>query len=310
MKIGIPRAMLYYFYKDLWLNFFKNLGVETVLSPPSNKEIVKKGIANSIDEGCYSSKVFVGHVEYLLDKCDMIFVPRIENCALREEYCTKVFGLYDLIRNTFPHAKLLNANVNYIFLKREKNAFMDIGDKLGFTPEQTEKAYIDANTTAVQLKEAAVEKQDELLKSDKLKVLIVSHSYNTHDAAIGLDVVKYFEKNDIVVIHADVINEKKAFAKSREIYRRMYWKVSGTLLGGIETYKDAVDGIVLISTFPCMPDSIMNELIVRTVKDKPILSLMIDELDATAGLVTRLESFTDILNARRKRDGRKNCSAS
>jgi len=295
--------MLYYFYKDLWTHFFKNLGVDVVLSPPSNKDIVKRGVANSIDEGCYSSKIFVGHVHYLLDKCDMIFLPRVENCGLREDYCTKVFGLYDLIRNIFPDVKLLHSNTNYLFLKREKEAFLEIGRQLGCTPERTEKAYLDASASAAQAKKDAIQKQNELLKSDRLKVLIVSHSYNTFDAAIGLDVVNFFEKNDIAVLHADVINEKEAYAKAREIYRRIYWKVSGTLLGGIDAYKNDVDGIVLISTFPCMPDSIVNELIIRTVKDKPILSLMIDELDATAGLVTRLESFTDILLARRKKHG-------
>lgn len=309
MTIGIPRALLYYFYKDLWVEFFKNLGVKTVLSPQSNKGIVKRGIANSIDEGCYSSKIFIGHVEYLLDKCDMIFVPRVENHAPREEYCTRLFGVYDLVRNTFPQAKLLHANVNYVFRKREKDAFMEVGNKLGFTAEQTEKAYIDALEKSNKAKEAAIQKQNELLESDKIKVLIVSHCYNTWDAAVGLEVVKYFEKNGIALIYADTINEKEAFSKARDRYKRIYWKVSGNLVGGVETYKDAVDGIVLISTFPCMPDSIVNELIIRTVKDKPILSLVVDELDATAGLMTRLESFTDILVSRRKKSGKNSSNA-
>ncbi|MCL2571249.1 MAG: acyl-CoA dehydratase activase-related protein [Defluviitaleaceae bacterium] len=300
MKIGIPRALQYFFYEDLWLNFFKNIGIETIVSPTTNKEIVKKGVANSIDEACFSSKIFIGHVEYLLDKCDMIFVPRIENSAVREEYCTRIFGLYDLVRNTFPDAKILNAEVNYLYRKRESNAFVKIGEALGKTKEESLEAYQNASSTAESIKAAKILKQEELLKGDGIKILIFSHAYNTYDACIGKEITDYFNKNDIKIAYADLVDEKEAQALTKEAYgKRVYWKVSAQLIGGIEKYRDSVDGIVLISTFPCGPDSIFNELLIRMIKDKPILSLVIDELDASAGIQTRLESFTDIIMARR-----------
>mgnify|MGYP000845206889 FL=1 len=37
MKIGIPRALLYYRYHVLWNAFFQELGIETVISPHTNK---------------------------------------------------------------------------------------------------------------------------------------------------------------------------------------------------------------------------------------------------------------------------------
>ena len=300
MKIGIPRALLYYFYEDLWLNFFKNLQIETIVSPETNKAIIKKGVGNSIDEACFSSKIFIGHVEYLLDKCDMIFVPRIENSAIREEYCTRIFGLYDLVKNTFPSAKVLNADVNYMYRKREATAFLEIGKILGKSEEETSKAYKDALATANEIKEAKILKQEELLKSDNPKVLIFSHAYNSFDACIGKEVSDFFKENNIDVAYADLINEKEAKLKTKESYgNRIYWKVSSTLMGGVEKYRDCVDGIILISTFPCGPDSLFNELMIRIIKDKPILSLVIDEQDGSAGILTRLESFTDIIMAKR-----------
>ena len=39
----------------------------------------------------------------------------------------------------------------------------------------------------------------------------------------------------------------------------------------------------------------VNDLVIRKIKNKPILNLVIDEQDASAGLYTRLESFVDIL---------------
>jgi len=300
MKIGIPRALQYYFYEDLWLNFFKNLGFETVVSPETNKEIVKMGVQHSIDEACFSSKIFIGHVEYLLDKCDIIFVPRIENSAIREEYCTRIFGLYDLVKNTFPNAQLLHAEVNYLYRKKESNAFLEIGAALGKSKEDSLDAYKKALFTAEEVKETKILQQEELLNRDGAKVLIFSHAYNTYDAYIGKEIIDFFAANHISVVYADLINEKEAQILTKSSYgKRVYWKVSAQLIGGIEKYKDCVDGIILISTFPCGPDSIFNELLIRLIKDKPILSLVIDEHDAGAGIQTRLESFIDIIMANR-----------
>ena len=301
MIIGIPRALLYYIYEDLWLNFFKNLDIETILSPETNKAIIKMGINHSIDEGCYSSKIFIGHVEYLLDKCDMIFVPRIENAAIREEYCARLFGVYDLIKNTFPQATLLNADVNYLYRKKESDAFIAIGAALGRDKDASLEAYNQALATANRIRDEKTLQQDELLKSDAPKVLIVAHAYNTFDATIGKDIVDFFEENQFKVAYTNFVDGKAARIEARKAYgTRIYWRLSAEMIGGIEIYKDRVDGIVLISTFPCGPDSIFNELAIRTIKDKPILSLVIDEQDAGAGLQTRLESFSDIIMAKRK----------
>lgn len=301
MRVGIPRALLYHFYDDLWLNFFKNLQIETIVSPVTNKEIIKKGAKYSIDEACFSSKIFIGHVEYLLDKCDMIFVPRIENTGMREEYCTRIFGLYDLAKNTFPNAKLLNADVNYLYRKRESNAFIEIGAVLGKSKEESSEAYQAASLTAAKIKEEKILRQEELLKSDGPKILIFSHAYNSFDACIGKEVADFFARNNVKIIYADLIDSKEASAKTKEIYgHRVYWRTSLDLMGGLQKYKNQTDGIVLISTFPCGPDSLFNELLIRTIKDKPILSLVIDEQDASAGIITRLESFTDIIMAKRK----------
>jgi len=301
MVIGIPRALLYYTYSDLWLNFFKNLDVEVIVSPETNKEIAKAGISNSIDEACYSSKIFIGHVQYLLDKCDMIFIPRIENSGIREEYCTRIFGLYDLAINTFPGIKVLNAEVNYLFRQKEIDAFTEIGEALGKSEEESIDAYKHAAKLAEKIKEEKIFQQEKMIEeTDGLKVLMVAHNYNSFDAVIGQDIIRYFDDSNIKVAHADYISMREAKLQAKKAYSsRINWRVSAEMVGGIQKYRDQVDGLVLISTFPCGPDSLFSELLIRTVHDKPILSLVLDEHDAGAGIATRLESFTDIIVAKR-----------
>ena len=66
-------------------------------------------------------------------------------------------------------------------------------------------------------------------------------------------------------------------------------------MASVNYYKDKVDGIILISSFPCGPDSLSNELIIRKVKNIPIISLVFEDLNSETGIITRLESFIDII---------------
>ena len=73
------------------------------------------------------------------------------------------------------------------------------------------------------------------------------------------------------------------------------WEFSRELVGSAFIYRDKIDGIILLSAFPCGPDSMVNEMIIRRFSGKPILNMVLDDQDGTAGVETRLESFIDIL---------------
>ena len=61
MKIGIPRGMFYYYYGNIWINFFKELDIDIVVSPKTNKEIMEMGGKYATDEMCLSLKNYIGH---------------------------------------------------------------------------------------------------------------------------------------------------------------------------------------------------------------------------------------------------------
>ena len=60
-----------------------------------------------------------------------------------------------------------------------------------------------------------------------------------------------------------------------------------------------VDGIIFLTTFPCGPDSLVNELMIRKIKELPVTNILIDELNVQTGIETRIESFIDIIKERR-----------
>lgn len=88
--IGIPRAMLYYRYGKMWETFFNALDCEVIVSPETDKKILEEGSLYSVDETCLSSKIFLGHVKWLIGKCDRIFIPRISNFGRDKVFCTEV----------------------------------------------------------------------------------------------------------------------------------------------------------------------------------------------------------------------------
>ena len=96
MKIGIPRALLYFKNEKFWTTFFDEIGADYIISPETNREILTRGENLSIDETCLPTKLLIGHVDWLIDKCDYVFVPRV---AFWRGYsmCTKFLAQTDLV---------------------------------------------------------------------------------------------------------------------------------------------------------------------------------------------------------------------
>ena len=85
---------------------------------------------------------------------------------------------------------------------------------------------------------------------------------------------------------------RKACAKFSPTCR---WIVSEEIVGGVLHWKEKADGIILVSAFPCGPDSMTNELLIRRIKGIPVLPLVLDTQSGMAGIETRIESFLDII---------------
>jgi predicted nucleotide-binding protein (sugar kinase/HSP70/actin superfamily) len=298
VKIGIPKAFLYYKYQIMWRSFFEELGFEVVVSPNTNKNILDVGINYSIDESCTSAKVYMGHVEWLINKCDFIFVPRVVSFADGDATCTKFYGIYDIVRATFPEAKFINYNIDYDEKQTEEMAYKKLGAELGASPKAVKAAYLKASAALDEFERGLEREQDELLKSDKLKVLVVAHPYNIYDKLLGEPIIRALEELGAAVLFADIPESTAMCNKSKALSRSMYWRYNKELTGAVDYYKDKIDGMIFMTTFPCGPDSLAIELIMRKIKNIPMTNLIIDSNFGEAGMQTRIESFIDILQAR------------
>ena len=132
ITIGIPRSLHYYYYGNLLKKFFENLNCEVIISPKTNKNIMDRGIKCGYDEMCLSLKNYIGHVDYLKDKCDYVVIPRIDNYGLNDQTCTNFLAIYDIINNLFD-IKILDYNIDYFHKEDELKGFINLGKKLNFS---------------------------------------------------------------------------------------------------------------------------------------------------------------------------------
>ena len=171
MKIGIPRALLYYKYARLWEGFLGAMDAECVLSPDTNREIVELGQSFAVDEACLSSKIYLGHVAWLMNRCDAVFVPRIGRIGKAGTVCTKFMAVYDLVANTFRNEglRLLHYNIDLDDQQKEPGAFIRLGIQLGKSRPQSLFAYWNAKQSEKAAQIIAADAQSRQLEKPGVK---------------------------------------------------------------------------------------------------------------------------------------------
>ena len=289
--------MLYYYDKDLWIEFFKNLGIDVIISPNTNKKIVDSGTKLAPSEACLSLKIYLGHIIELKDKCDYILIPRLYSLKKNEQVCTNFNALYDLVNNLFD-VNILNYNVDISTKNYQLLGFLSIGEQLGFSYIKSYKAYKYAEKIKrIKKKKQELLQQKEIEENkDKIKILLAGHPYNLYDSLIGKSVIDFLKENNITILYSDKINHELVDEECRKISTDIHWTHNKEIVASTKYYEDIVDGIILISSFPCGPDSLMNEQISHKIKKVPLITLIFEDLNNDAGIITRLESFIDILN--------------
>lgn len=305
-SVGIPRALLYFRYGVLWQTFFGELGREVVLSRETDRALVADGEMLSVDECCLASKVYLGHAASLADQCDALFIPSIDNVGRLRGFCTKFQSLPDLVENTLyhQHIRIVSCLVNDA---REhaplKDAFLTLARRFGASAGEAKHAWRAALHAQERADHAAATGQERLVASlgslpseeRPLAILLAAHPYLAHDAYLGGSVSTSLERMGATVLYADQMDHDRTCKASFKFSETLPWVVNRELIGAITLLHEHIDGIVLVSAFPCGPDSMTDDAIMRCIQGKPILNVTIDAQSGMAGLETRVESFVDIL---------------
>lgn len=322
MYIGIPRALFYHQYYPFWKKFFEQLGHEVVLSSPTNKEILKRGIELSVDDACLPIKIFHGHVADLIGKVDMIYIPRIVSLEPKEYICPKFLGLPDMIRNSIPDLPyIIDTELNmYKGKTKVLNHVFKIGEALNVSKTRTIAAYYKALNAQKQFEHELINKsmipqdifgnkqqaptnQIPQKSPNHIKVLLLGHNYNIYDDFISMGLINKLRKHNVDFITSEMVPKRNILDGNKELSKGMFWTLGKKTIGTAYYFlnRKKVGGIIHVASFGCGPDSLIGELIEKKTKrdyDIPFLYLNLDEHAGETGFDTRLEAFLDVLEGR------------
>ena len=302
------------------MEVFNNLRVEVVTSPKTNKDILNRGVHTCVDEACLPVKVFHGHVDYLKDKVDYIFIPKFISIYHKEYCCPKHLGLPDMIKHSIDNLpEIIDTEIN---LRKSNNSLKKSIIYTGkyFTRSSSKilKAFDSAYSQFKEYNKLmslgvipinAVGIADDIhlkVKSQKEKyktqILLLGHSYNIYDEYINMNIANKLKKGKVKIITAEMVEEETARNQTSKLSKRMFWTHGQRILGGALALIESksIDGIIYISAFGCGLDSVLIDLVERRAKKYkiPFTLLTIDEQTGEAGISTRVEAFLDMLEWR------------
>lgn len=331
MRVGLPRALLYYEFGPLWETFFRFLGAEVIVSPPTTRNILELGIRSTVDEACLPVKAALGHLAWLRGRCDAIFVPRVVSWQRHAYTCPKLMGLPDMaLAGVTDLPPLLAPTVN---VKRRPRAVYEAAR------EAARPLTRDGRRVAVALQEAMAAQErawadqaagrlpgesDRGGQADADVVLaVLGHPYTIYDRALSFDLFGRLRAMGTRVVTAEMLPRALAETTWEGDAKPLYWTFGRRAVGGALRFlrgdgsgpADArraatmgsggrIDGIIHLVTFGCGPDSLTGELLAGRVRQRygaPLLLLTVDEHTGEAGLVTRLEAFLDLIRWRKAR---------
>lgn len=295
MRVGIPKGLLYYKYHPFLITFFSELGAEVISSEDTNKNILDLGVKYCVDEACLPIKIFHGHAASLRDKCDLIVIPRIMQLKKNEYICPKFCGLPEMVLNSIDGMPPAITEPVYAVSKNSLYQWAKAaGNKTGSGSLKIKHAYIKAYE--------AQQRHVTGIKDDRhnMKVALVGHPYNIYDNYINMMLVSKLDKLGVSVETMEFTQDFLINLEINNLYKRPFWTFARENYGfAVNAAKEKkVDGIIYISSFNCGTDSIIIELIKDKIGSFPFLTLKVDEHTGEAGIDTRIEAFTDMLERR------------
>ncbi len=333
-SVGIPRALSFYSYYPLWKTYFESMGINVVLSRPTNREILEWGIRETVTDACIPIKIFHGHVIDLKDRVDYLFIPRMVTVDGQATFCPKFLGLPDMVR--FSGEKLppvIDSPVQANRFSRGIFAFFrDVARQLrlvrgyrwaaavvqacrkqrlyqqlllkGQLPLQAmrcleQKAQADCGKRA-----AAVSRS-----GGSLKVALLGYPYVLYDPFISANLYQRLSNMDVEPLTPEQVSPREMHRQSKVLPQNFFWHYSNRASWSSLHYLEhagRVDGVIHVTAFGCGPDAMVDKFVELESKKKrvPFLTLTIDEHTGEGGIQTRLEAFVDMLRAKKEREGK------
>lgn len=316
IRVGVPRALSHYHLYPFFRTILNGLGVEVVVSPQSNSDVMEYLHTCPTDEPCLPVKQLFAHVRWLQRKGNVHFIwlPRITS-VFGNPCCPKTIGAPDMV---FHALNLVSSRVLM--------PTIDITDDPGKMVRQIEKvaakfgqhnprylkkllaaALFDLDLDVSRCVEARISPVDlwfntrtflnNDLDEDAPRIAILGQPYLIYDKVCRV-IADYINPRAIIITPEMVSQSKidKAVEHIPDADEHL-WHLERQVLGaGLHLINSGkVEKVINVTAFGCGTSLVTEPYLTGAAEDAgiPLLNLIIDEHTGEAGILTRLEAFID-----------------
>lgn len=340
-RVGIPRSLGYFAFLPMWQTFFEELGAEVVVSPPTDKEVLDRGVEEAVSDACVPIKLYLGHVRHLAGMVDYLFIPRLVNVfkGRNRVFCPKFLGLPDMVRHSMEGLpRILDPRIDF---RRGKIYFLRQCLRLARVFSNNLRQQVRAIFRAlmiyrrfnaikrrglnffealrrleVEMRERSPRFEDVRWKSRRsgrpcpdpdLRVAVIGYPYALYDEYTSVDLLDRLAELGAAVVTPDMISDRVLKRYRPWFKKELFWTFSDRAAkAGYHLIAGGLaDGVVHVTAFGCGPDSMVNKLLELEAQKRrvPYLTVMIDEHTGEAGISTRIEAFVDMVRRRKELAG-------
>jgi predicted CoA-substrate-specific enzyme activase len=306
VTIGIPEALHMYEDVPMWKYFFDQLSIKTMTSEPCT-EAVKEGKRMAGAEFCAPMTALHGHVTYLLDRADYVFLPfylekKPEEKNIRRQFCYYTQFSSSLVCNINSQddgKRFLMPLVNYLYnpLYTKVQLYNSLKQIINHTI-----SYFDVSTAydrALEFKDSCSLKLKKLYKresgiTDDIHVVFIGRPYSILPKSMNSGIPEIFASHGVKTFYQDMLSYTRDDVKSIEpLCNELPWHYASEMLKSAE-FVALTDGAypVFVTSFKCSPDSFAVEYFKKLMEshEKPYLILQLDEHASNVGYETRIEA--------------------
>ncbi len=304
--IGIPAALHLHEDLSLWRYFFNILAIKTVTSE-DYRDAVKEGKHMADAEFCAPLTALHGHVRYLMDKSDFIFLPvylekKSQKKDVRHQYCyyTQFAApLASAVSGEKNQARCLMPLVHYLYNPfHTKAQLYRMLKPLKNTPIRF-AAVSAAYNQALEFKQNALMILKERFKEatrnmEDIYAVLLGRPYTILSPSMNKGIPDIFASLGIKTFFQDMLSYGRKEVQSIEpLLNELHWHYAAKILESAEVAAQTEGAYpVLITSFKCSPDSFVTDYFRKVMEahDKPYLVLQVDEHDSSVGYETRIEA--------------------
>lgn len=305
ITIGLPATLHLFDELSLWETFFNKLGIKTRTSRQYTSPL-KEGKRLAGAEFCAPMHAMHGHVAWLADQTDYIFLPvyieaRDKQGSKEANYCYYTQfspSVASLINDTIKE-KCLVPYINWS--KGEDHVVKILHSKLKeIIPGRIElrevrRAYVEA--VKVQLDQKSKLKQlyiTEKRDVDEVKVVLIGRPYLILSKSLNKGIPDIFAGMGIKTFYQDMIPyEQQDVLDIDYLLRAFPWHFATKTLEITRVIAKTKNVYpVFMTAFKCAPDSFVLDYFKKMLDEqgKPYLVLQLDEHDSNVGYETRIEA--------------------